>query len=340
MPSTSDYDVLLEEQIRPLAEDLNTVGLVRYAPLAANSHNTQAWQFRARAQLIDVLPDLIRRTPIADPDAHHRYASIGCAAENPSIAAGARGRSGEVRFHLGQDRSHLRVVLDAALRRETPLFRAIARRRCAREVYDGAPVGNDALTRLDAACRVDVVESIPVTNAARRERILELLVVGNGAQLDDPAYMREIKSWLRFNKYAAAHPRDSLFGALSGNSQLPGWMGSMLFDLFAGRDRENSRLSGRVRASSGLVTFIGPSDGWSGWAAAGRAFQRFALQTTADGLKHALVNQAVEVPDAQRELRSSLGVGARRASLLVRFGFGPEMPRSLQRGVRDVLAQS
>jgi hypothetical protein len=339
MSATGGYDRLVEDQTRPLADDPDSVGLVRYATLAASSHNAQAWQFRAGVNFIDVLPDLARRTPIVDPDDHHLYASIGCAAENLSIAAAARGRSGEILFQPGQERGHLRVALEPAPRAETPLFRAIPRRQCTRAVYDGAPVGTGVLAKLEAASRIGGVEPVFIMDAARREEILELLVAANSAQLGDPAFMRELKLWLRFNKRAAAHFRDGLFSALSGNPQLPSLIGLMLFDLLVSKESENSRLSAQVRSSSGLVAFIAPSDDRAGWAAAGRAYQRFALQATVDGLKHAFVNQVVEVPDARRELRSLLGLGERRPSLLVRFGFGPEMPRSLRRRARDVLVQ-
>ncbi len=65
--------------------------LVRYATLAPNGHNTQPWKFRLRAGGIDILPDLARRTPVVDPDDHHLWASLGCAAKNLVQAATAFG---------------------------------------------------------------------------------------------------------------------------------------------------------------------------------------------------------------------------------------------------------
>jgi hypothetical protein len=336
--SGDDYDRLLEDQIRPLADDPDTAELVRYATLAASSHNTQAWRFRAGAQGIDILPDLTRRTPVVDPDDHHLYASLGCAAENLSIAAKARGRSGEVQYLAGGDRLH--VVLGAAPRGETPLFGAIPQRQCARAAYDRTTVGNEVLARLDAVSRIGGVEPVFVMDTRRRDQILDLIVAGNSAQLDDPAFVHELKSWLRFNARAAAASRDGLFSAASGNPRLPSWIGPMMFDLFITKDGENAKLAEQVRSSPGLIAFIAPSDDRAGWTAAGRAYQRFALQATVDGLKHAFVNQAVEVPHVRRELQSLLGTGGRRPSLLVRFGFGPAMPRSLRRSVRDVLVTS
>lgn len=340
MSSAGDYERLLDDQLRPLADDPDTADLVRYATLAASSHNTQAWRFRAGSRGIDILPDLTRRTPVVDPDDHHLYASIGCAAENLSIAAKARGRSGEVQYVAAGEGVHLHVELGAAPREETALFGAIAQRQCTRAVYDGAPVGNDVLARLDLAARIEGVEPVFVTDGQRRDQILDLILAGNSAQLDDPAFVRELKSWLRFNERAAAASRDGLFSAVTGNPRLPSWIGPMMFELFITKEGENARLAEQVRSSSGLVAFIAPSDNSAGWVAAGRAYQQFALQATVDGVKHAFVNQAVEVPEVRRELRSLLGAGERRPSLLLRFGFGPPMPRSLRRSVHDVLVTS
>src|SRR6266478_3628738 len=68
--------------------------LVRYATLAANSHNTQPWQFHLSDRSILVLPDPGRRLPAVDPDDHHLFASLGCAVENIVQAARAFGLRG------------------------------------------------------------------------------------------------------------------------------------------------------------------------------------------------------------------------------------------------------
>ena len=71
---------------------------VRYATLAPSGHNTQPWRFSIGENRIDIRPDLSRRTPVVDPDDHHLFVSLGCAAENLILAAGARGRPGELYF--------------------------------------------------------------------------------------------------------------------------------------------------------------------------------------------------------------------------------------------------
>jgi hypothetical protein len=46
--------------------------LVRYATLAASSHNTQPWYFQVLPDRIRILPDFARRCPAVDHDDHHR----------------------------------------------------------------------------------------------------------------------------------------------------------------------------------------------------------------------------------------------------------------------------
>ena len=95
-PSLDGYHEELERQRRLLTGDPTLQDLVRMSTLAANSHNTQPWRYRLDAAGISILPDLARRTAVVDPDDHHLYISLGCAAENLIIAARANGRRADV----------------------------------------------------------------------------------------------------------------------------------------------------------------------------------------------------------------------------------------------------
>jgi hypothetical protein len=65
--------------------------LVADATMAASSHNTQPWRFEIGENLIRIVPDFTRRCPMVDPDDHHLYVSLGCAAENMVLAAASKG---------------------------------------------------------------------------------------------------------------------------------------------------------------------------------------------------------------------------------------------------------
>ena len=329
-----DYEMVLADQERPLPVDAGVHDLIRYATMAASSHNTQPWRFRVGARSIGIEPDFSRRTPVVDPDDHHLYASLGCAAENLSLAARGRGRAGEVTV---SGDGTIRVSLEPDRPQPSPRFDAVLMRQCTRAVYDRTAVADDIIGRLAMAVDGTGVEARVVIDDAERNDILDLIVAGNSRQFDDPAFRSELKAWLRFNRAAAARTRDGLFSAASGNPALPNWLGPIMYDLTVTTDRENRKTIEQIRSSSGIVVFVADTDGPAGPVAAGRAYQRFALQATVEGLKHAFVNQAVEVPEVRRDLQSLLSLGDRRPNLVVRFGRGPAMPRSLRRPVDDVI---
>jgi hypothetical protein len=309
----TEYKTILAEQTRPLPSDAGATDLIRFATLAANRHNTQAWKFRVGPESIAIEPDFARQTPVVDPDNHHLFASLGCAAENLSLAAAARGRAGDVTFGGGTSQPIEVSVIRGAIA-ESPLVAAIALRQCSRSTYDGSTVEAEVIDRLIAAARIDEVEPVVLIDAAQRGRILDLVVAGNSQQLTDPAFRQELKSWLRFNPAAAAASRDGLLSFASGNPSLPGWLGPIMFDLVVRKDGDNERVTAQIRSSSGIIVFVAPTDDPGGWVSAGRAYQRFALQSTLDGLQHAFINQAVEVAAVRKEVQNLLGLGSRRPS--------------------------
>ncbi len=330
------YRAALAEMTRPLPETPQLQDLIRFATLAANGHNTQPWRFRIGENAIDILPDLSRRTPVVDPDDHHLYASLGCAAENLMLAARSRRFSGEVTFENSGD-GLARISLDADRSRHSDLLQAVTVRQCSRTAYNGKPASTRILEKLKRAATRYEVDAVFVTDNVRSEEILSLVIEGNSSQVDDPAFVKELKQWIRFNPAAAARLRDGLYSESSGNPALPDWLGPTLFDFFFSKESENEKYVEHVRSSAGIAVFVAKTDDRQGWFNAGRAYQRFALRATLDGLKNAFLNQAVEVPAVRKELQALLGIGDRRPNLVVRYGYGPSMPRSLRRPVSTVL---
>jgi hypothetical protein len=124
--------------------------LVRYASLAASSHNTQCWTFHLHDRAIVIAPDVSRRCPIVDPDDHHLNVSMGCALENLAHAALATGLQANAHFDpLGS--GAITVGLEPTRPLATPLFNAIAHRQCTRVDYDSRPLSNAELQLLERA---------------------------------------------------------------------------------------------------------------------------------------------------------------------------------------------
>jgi len=322
----------------PLAADVSDRrDLVRYATLAANSHNTQPWKFRIGAGAIDVLPDLGRRTPVVDPDDHHLFCTLGCATENLVLAAAARGLAGTAAF-VPDDGGLVRVALEPTAAKETTAFRAIPARGVSRAVYDGKPLPAETVAALEAAARSEAVDVIMVTEPERIEALLALVVEGNDAQFTDAAFMAELKRWIRFDAAQAIASADGLFSGCTGNPSIPPWLGRLIFRFVATPKGEADKCAAQIRSSAGIMVLVGRKADPAHWVECGRSYQRFGLAATTLGLKEAFINQAVEVPSVRDRLAAELGIPGRRPDLILRFGRGPAMPRSLRRPVNAVLA--
>jgi hypothetical protein len=308
--------------------------LIRFASLAANSHNTQPWTFTAAPNEIIVAPDFSRRCPAVDPDNHHLFASLGCAVENLAHAAAAFGLKATTTL-IGD---RLVTGLEPAPPLRSPLFEAIRVRQSTRAKYDGKPASSDSIRLLENAGREPGVSLIIMTDRARISNVIDYVQQGNSAQMRDAAFLAELRNWIRFSEVDAVATMDGLFAPASGNPALPAWLARPLLRLFFTEDRENEKYRDNIESSAGIAVFISEADDRAHWVAAGRACQRFGLQATALGLKYAFINQPVEVPTVRRQFASYLGVGGRRPDIVLRFGTGPDLPKSLRRPPEQVMS--
>ncbi|WP_291844893.1 nitroreductase family protein [Bradyrhizobium sp.] len=331
--NTTAYDEAVRSTWAPLRVDGGARELIRYATLAADSHNSQPWKFVAEPRRITIAPDFTRRCPAVDPDDHHLSASLGCAAENIVLAAAAAGLAATTTTAS----EAITIALDADRPHESELFKAIPHRQSTRALYDGAAVPGEKLAGLEKAGTGTGVSVIVITDRSKMNAIADYVVEGNSAQMRDPAFMNELKQWIRFNDSDAVAAMDGLSAASSGNPQLPAWLARLLLPWVMTERGENQKHRAQIQSSAGIAIFVSDRSDYKHWVEAGRACQRFALQATAFGLKQAFINQPVEVPHLRRQLASFLGIGERRPDLVVRFGAGPDLPKSLRRPVEQLI---
>ena len=309
--------------------------LVRYATLAPSSHNTQCWKFAVDdGQSITILPDFSRRCPVVDPDDHHLFVSLGCAAENLVQAARALGLHGEARFDAARDAVH--IALSPARAVVSPLFEAITERQSTRGVYDGQALSPQHLALLERAGSGPAVRVLLLTAKPAIDTVVDFVVQGNTQQLNDRAFVEELKSWIRFSESDAVLRGDGLFGKSSGNPTLPAWLGRLVFGLVVTAESENDRYTRQLHSSAGVAVFVAERADKAHWVEVGRAFERFALQGTVLGVRNAHVNMPVELASLRPQFASALGLGAARPDLVVRFGRGPALPPSLRRPLQAV----
>ncbi|GGB00966.1 Acg family FMN-binding oxidoreductase [Allosediminivita pacifica] len=332
-PDMAPYAEAAAQQRHLPAPDPELSELVRMATLAPNGHNTQPWVFHLDGDTISIRPDLSRRTAVVDPDDHHLFTSLGCAAETLAIAARAHGHAPE--FTRTDDR--IDITLGTGRPEPGPLYAAIPARQSTRAPYDGQPLTSDALRQLAAAAGQEGISVEFFTDDRRKEALLDLVVAANSTQMEDPAFIAELRDWLRFTPEEALGRRDGLFTASSGNPVLPGWLTRSLFGVLFTKEAENDKYRSHVRSSAGIAVFTGDAADPEHWIAVGRAYQRFALQATALDIRTAHLNQPVEVPRIRDELAAWMGIPGRRPDLVVRFGHGPTLPMSLRRPPEAVI---
>jgi nitroreductase len=336
MGSMKDYNGFVAAMRTALSARPEVGDLIRFATLAPSGHNTQPWRFRVAGSRIEISPDLARRTPVVDPDDHHIFVSLGCAAENLALAAAARGRPGEISLSSATDGAVV-FSFGGGPTTNAALFDAIPHRQSTRAAYDGRSVAAAELRTLAAAAAMPGVDLVVITDRAQIGHVRDLIIAGNSAQIADDAFDRELRSWLRFNPHEALATGDGLFSATTGNPVLPSWLGPGLFDMTFRAKTENDKYARQIRSSSGLAVFVSEREDKEHWVRAGRACQRFALQATALGLKVAFVNQPVEVASLRPELARLVGMPGRRPDLVMRFGYGPALPFSARRPLGAVL---
>lgn len=311
---------------------------VRFATLAANSHNTQPWKFRIAENGVDILPDFARRTPVVDPDDHHLYVSLGCAAENLVVAANASGRPAKVAVQRDAAGDFfIRITLGYGDKTDGTLCKAIPMRQSTKSKYDGTHLSATELYQLEECAAREGVDVLLMTGRPKLDQALRLIQAGNSAQMDDPNFVGELKSWIRFSAKTSIERADGLSGPSAGNPNSPDWLGPILFNLMFKKKAENRKLAEQLASSAGLLVFVAKEETPEGWIEIGRSFERFALTATSMGLRHAHINMPIEAPTVRPEFAKWLGMAKRRPDLIARFGRAEQMPMSLRRPVDEVI---
>lgn len=315
--------------------DLRT--LIRLGTLAPSSHNTQPWLFHIRDAAIEIAPDLTRRCPVVDPDDAHLFKSLGCAAETIVQAAAAAGHATDV---AADPAGTIALRFRPAEGLDGSLAPAIAQRQCTRRAFDGRPIAPAQRDALAATGTGDGVRVVLVEDEARRAAIGELVAEGNRVQLTDAAFRTELFRWVRCTAGEAIAAGDGLSSFAAGQPALPRWLVRLLLPVVVTASAQVARDRAHLAASPLLVAFVATTDDIPAWIEIGRCYQRLALRATLAGIRHAHINQPVEVGTLRSRLASALGLDpGEHALLLLRLGYGAAAPFSLRRPLDAVLRQ-
>jgi Nitroreductase family len=305
--------------------------LVRYAVQAPSGHNTQPWLFDVGNGALDLVADRRRALPVVDPIDRELTISCGAALDHLVVAASAFGETAIVQTFPDPWEPDLLATVRLGEHRaptadEAALFDAIPRRRTNRHRFEDRPVPPDSEERLVAVAAGNGVRLVLLHDEASRQTVAEIVAEGDRMQFDDASFRRELAAWI--------HPRRSGDGiAVPAPLEPMVHFAMRTFDLgdrTAARDRqlaEGSPLLGVLETNT---------DDAAAWFAAGRALSRLLLTATVDGISASFLNQPIEVA-ALRPRLAEVADGTGHPQLLLRFGYGPDVPPSARRPVDDVL---
>ncbi len=213
--------------------------------------------------------------------------SVWGARQNLIQAARAHGFRSDVRFDATEGGS-VGIALEPARPDTSTLFEAIPVRQCTRALYDGRRVPLQELRALEAAGRGGGVRVVLLTARPQVERVLEYVVNGDTVQLNDPAFMEELRSWIRFSDAEAVAKGDGLFSRASGSPSVPRWLGTAMLKFFFTPKSEGDKYAKFIRSSAGIAVFVSDTSDKKHWVEVGRCYERFALQATAMNIRTAM----------------------------------------------------
>jgi len=312
--------------------------LLNYAVLAPSVHNTQPWLFKIDNDTVELYADRTRALPVIDPDDRELTISCGAALFHLRIAIRHFGYAGAVatlpdpddpdllaHIHLGNTRE--------AATEEQALFDAIGKRRTNRQAFEQRAVPDAMLMALQRDALTEGAYLYLVQGEEDRNAVADLIALGDRMQWADKHFRRELAAWARPSR---SQRRDGIPGyALSFNRLISqvGLRTGRTFDLGKGQAASDRQLA---MGSPALVVLGTDVDMTYDWLIAGQALARVLLYARSQGVWASFLNQPIEVPEVRLMLHNMIErVGF--PQLLLRMGYGPEVPPTPRRSVSDVL---
>jgi len=310
--------------------------MIEQAVKAPSGHNTQPWLFRINESNIEIHPNYEKTLPVVDPDNRELFISLGCAAENLCITATEKGYKPEVNI---TDKGSIIISLARNTSIEAdPLFKQIAFRQTNRSLYNRKLISQDTIEILKGMPKEPGINIYYYRNGSPEfDSIANYIIRGNIQQMQDEAFRKELKSWMRFNKKHQDETNDGLSYAVFGAPNLPKFIVKPIMSKALNAKRQNNGDVKKIRSSSHFVLFTIKSNTLHEWINLGRALEHFLLKSTESGIIHAYMNQPNELKDLSNEMAKSLYLTKEYPVILLRLGYGKTMPYSKRKNIQAVI---
>lgn len=312
--------------------------LLNYAVLAPSEYNTQPWLFKVIERNVEIYADSSRCLPMVDPDNREMTISCGAAFLNLRIALRHFGYKDEVdrncddgtsdllaRVHLGERKK--------ATQEEQKLFYAILRRRTNRHPFEDREVEPSLLSSLKEIAGQEGTWFHVVRGEEARHAVADLIATGDRVQWADWRFRRELASWTRPRGFES---HDGLPGYAQSKGNFAASISPFMvrtFDMGNGEAAKDRQL---VEGSPVLAVLGTLTDTRRDWFAAGQTVERILLYARSEEVWASFVNQPIEIPALRAHLRAIVGSEG-FPQLVLRMGYGKEVPPTPRRSVSEVL---
>lgn len=339
-PVLAAWDVPTQRAPEALTPNGRLRAAVRWAVLAPSGHNSQPWRFVVRDEALELRADRSRRLPLADPDDRELAIACGAALMNARLALRHLGDEPVVQLlpEPGDRDLLARVTLgapavDAAA--DAALFVAIGHRRTNRAAYEPRDIPGDLLVQLVREVAAEGAWLQLLTEQAQRWELGSLVEEADRVQYADPAFRRELASWIRTNHEAPDGIRAYGLG-MSDTRALGHRFAVRLLDI--GRSR-GARDRSLVEEAPVAVVLGTDGDSPADWLRAGQALQRMLLRARSESVWAAFHNQPVQVRPLRTRLATTIGRQG-HPQVVLRLGYGPAPRPEPRRPAEDVLSET
>jgi len=313
--------------------------LLSSALLAPSTHNTQPWLFKIDHGCLELLADRTRALPVVDPDDRELTISCGAALFHLRLALRHFGYTGNITVFPDADNPDILAHIGLgdplnASPEDLALFDALGKRRTNRQPFEQRVVPASVLIALQEAAHMEGAWLSIIQEEADRNAIADLIALADQMQWADPHFRRELAAWTRPDaeqwRYDGIPVSALGFGNLISYVNLR--MGRTV-QLGNGQAFHDRRL---VLASPVLVALGTDQDTPSDWLMAGQALAHILLYACTQNVSASFLNQPIEVPEVRLMLHNQLERSG-FPQLLLRLGYGPEVPPTPRRPVAEVL---
>jgi nitroreductase len=304
-----------------LLSPTDTEVLLRAATRAPSLHNSQPWIFAVGSRQIELYADPARQLHNADPAGRSLLVSCGAALFNLRVAAEHQRFHPHVRLlpeaadptHVAVVRFHHRRPRAGGLARYFP---AVAQRQTNRLPFRAQSLPHAVLAALDEAVRAEGAMLRCYNDPAEVARIIGLLNDADLADARQPARTTERQAWVGGPRRADGIPAGSL-------GPRPTEATAAFRDL--GHGVGVRRDFAEFEASPTVAILSTAHDKPIDWVRAGQALERLLLEATAAGVSASFLNQPLE-HESLRRLVASPTTGIGHSQMIVRLGYGPDVP--------------